>query len=114
MQRLQMVPLVCQVSMIEAGVLAARLGAEGIVWEHRGASSVYPVGYVDVLVAADDLPLARELLLADEIEAVFFDDRDEDRADEITAAPGRWSGFVFGATLVMVTSALLLYRLLSL
>jgi hypothetical protein len=69
-----MVPLACELSSFEARLLAARLGAEGVVWELRGCDSVYPVGWVDVLVSADDLAHARELLLVDEIELVFDDD----------------------------------------
>ena len=65
-----MVPLASG-NQFEAQVLAARLGAEGFVWQMRGACSVYPFGTVDVLVDADDLERARELLLVDEIEAVF-------------------------------------------
>jgi Putative prokaryotic signal transducing protein len=57
-----------------ANVLAARLGAEGIVWELRGASSVYPMGRVEVLVDEEDVERARELLLLDAVEAVFDDD----------------------------------------
>jgi hypothetical protein len=72
--RLHMVPLATELSPFEARVLAARLGAEGVVWELRGGSAVYPVGWVDVLVSADDLPDAKELLLADEVEAAFGDD----------------------------------------
>jgi hypothetical protein len=68
MDGMRMVPLVTTRSGFEARVLAARLGAEGIVWQLRGGSvdSVYPVGDVDVLVAADDLERARELLSGDE------------------------------------------------
>jgi hypothetical protein len=58
-------------SQFEAQLLAARLGAEGVVWQMRGACSVYPFGTVDVLVDVEDLERARELLLVDEIEAVF-------------------------------------------
>jgi hypothetical protein len=56
-----------------AQVIAARLGAEGIVTELRGAvGGIYPVpGEVEVLVPDDDLPVAAELLLADEVEAIF-------------------------------------------
>jgi hypothetical protein len=47
----------------EAKLLAARLGADGIVWELRGgADGIYPMGPIDVLVSADDAPLARVLL----------------------------------------------------
>jgi len=41
------------------------------VWELRSWDSVCLVGVVDVLVAADDLAWAQELLLADEVESVF-------------------------------------------
>jgi hypothetical protein len=63
---MHMVPLATTRSGFEAQVLAARLGSEGILWQLRGGSadSVYPVGAVDVLVAADDLDRARELLAA--------------------------------------------------
>jgi len=69
-----MVHLASVPSPFEARILAARLGAEGIVWELRGADSVYPVGPVQVLVEEDGADRARELLLADEVEAVFDDD----------------------------------------
>jgi hypothetical protein len=47
----------------EAKLLAARLGADGIVWELRGgADGIYPMGPIDVLVAADDADVARVLL----------------------------------------------------
>lgn len=47
----------------EARLLAARLGAEGVVWSLRGAhDGPLALGSVDVLVDVDDLELARELL----------------------------------------------------
>ena len=50
----------------EARVLAARLGAEGIVWSLRGAhDGPLALGTVDVLVEADDYAAARELLASD-------------------------------------------------
>jgi len=53
----------------EAKLLAARLGADGIVWELRGgADSIYPMGPIDVLVAADDADVARVLLAPDDEE----------------------------------------------
>lgn len=62
-----------------AKVLAARLGSEGLLWELRGnVDGPYPVGVVQVLVAADDLVTARELLLADEIEASYDEGWDDD------------------------------------
>ena len=68
-----MVHLVSVDTSFEGRVLAARLGAEGIVWELRGASDVYPVGQSHVFVDEDDLETARELLLSDAVEAVFDD-----------------------------------------
>lgn len=47
----------------EAQVLAARLGAEGIVWQLRSnLGGPHPLGPVDVLVDGDDLATAQELL----------------------------------------------------
>jgi hypothetical protein len=74
---LHMVHLVTVDGPFEAKVLAARLGAEGIVWELRGASDVYPVGRSHVYVDEADLRSARELLLTDAVEAVFDDGGDE-------------------------------------
>ncbi len=67
-----------------ARVIAARLGSDGIFAELRGAfDSPYPVpGEVGVFVGADDLPTARELLLADQVESCFDDTADTaDTAD---------------------------------
>ena len=68
-----MVHLVSVDAPFEAQVLVARLGAEGIVWEIRGATGIYPVGRSHVYVDADDLETARELLLSDAVEAAFDD-----------------------------------------
>jgi hypothetical protein len=58
-----MVPLTTAANPFAARVLAAHLGAEGIVWELRGnVEGPYPVGPVTVLVSEDDLSLARALL----------------------------------------------------
>lgn len=56
-------------------VLAARLGAEGVVVVLKGVSEgPYPLqGAVEVLVPAEQLALAREILLADEVEDAFVD-----------------------------------------
>ena len=74
---LHMVHLVSVDTPFEAQVLAARLGAEGIVWELRGATGIYPVGQSHVYVDDEDLEVARELLLSDAVEAVFDDGADE-------------------------------------
>ena len=63
-----MVHLSTATSGFEARLLAARLGAEGVVWQLRGESSLYPLGAVEVLVDEDDLELARDLLVVAEPE----------------------------------------------
>jgi hypothetical protein len=66
-----MVHLTAVDSAFAARVLAARLGADGIVAELRGAAldSIYPLpGTVDVYVSVDDFELARDLLSADAAE----------------------------------------------
>jgi hypothetical protein len=54
-----------------ARVIAARLGADGVLAVLRGASDgPYPIEHeVEVLVPVDELDVARELLLVDDIEA---------------------------------------------
>jgi hypothetical protein len=75
MQDLRMVPVVKVAHGFEARVVAARLGSEGIVTQFRGAvEGPYPVGDVEVLVSEADLEVAREILLADEVESSFDDD----------------------------------------
>lgn len=67
-----MVHLLTVSSAFQARVLAARLGSEGIVTQLRGAvGGPYPVGDVVVFVDEGDADLARQLLLADEVEAAF-------------------------------------------
>jgi hypothetical protein len=61
MGQLRMVPM-ASLPPFQARVLAARLGAEGILWQLRGESSVYPFAAVDVLVEADEVDRARELI----------------------------------------------------
>lgn len=59
-----------------ARVLAARLGAEGILVDLRGMSEgPYPIqGAVDVFVSASQLELGREILLADAVDAAVDGD----------------------------------------
>lgn len=67
-----MVRLVTAANAIEARIIAARLGAEGIVWEFRGSvDGPLAVGPVDVLVDADGFDAAKELLLVDDVESSF-------------------------------------------
>jgi hypothetical protein len=72
-----MVRLVTVNSSFHARVIAARVGAEGIVTELRGnLDGPYPMGDVHVYVPEEDLPSASELLMADEVESAFDDDDD--------------------------------------
>jgi hypothetical protein len=68
-------------SQFEARVVMARLGADGILTQLRGGGEgPYPLpGAVEVLVDASQADDARQLLLADQVEAVF-DDHDGGRA----------------------------------
>jgi len=69
-----MVRLVTVSSTFHARVIAARLGAEGILSDLRGnVDGPYPMGDVHVFVPDDELDAASELLLADEIESAFDD-----------------------------------------
>ena len=70
-----MVRLATVSTSFHARVIAARVGAEGIVTQLRGnLDGPYPMGDVHVFVEEDSLPTAQELLLADEIESAFDDD----------------------------------------
>jgi hypothetical protein len=60
---LHLVPVATGVSDFEAKLFAARLGADGILWQTRGiVDSIYPFGGIDVLVPADQLDDARQVL----------------------------------------------------
>ncbi len=104
-----MVPLVTLGGSFQARVLSARLGSEGIVTELRGAvDGPYPFGDVVVLVDADDVDLARQLLLADEV---------EDALDPFEPSPRRLTGvppWVAIGTIVFVAVATSLVRVLAL
>jgi hypothetical protein len=78
-----MVPLTVVGSSFEARVIMARLGADGILTQSRGgADGTYPLpGPVQVMVLLDQADEARELLMADQVEAVFGD-TSLDPADE--------------------------------
>ena len=77
-----LVHLTTVVGSFHGRVLAARLAAEGVVAELQGMSEgPYPLpGEVDVLVHADQLEFAREILLADAVDAAF---------DELRSRPTR-------------------------
>lgn len=66
-------------SVFHARVIAARLGADGIVTQLRGnVGGPYPFGEVSVWVGVDDADEASELLLADEVEAAFAPHPDDE------------------------------------
>jgi hypothetical protein len=75
-----MVHLVSVDHTFHARVIAARLGSDGILTELRGAlDGPYPgLGEVRVYVDAADLSVARELLLADQVESAFDHDTEGD------------------------------------
>ena len=80
-----------------ARVIAARLGADGIVTQLRGCvDGPYPIGDVSVWVDEDDVLCAQELLLADEVESAF------DVPDEGESTHSR--PFVVGLTLTQVVA----------
>ena len=97
-----MVRLATVAHPFHARVIAARMGCEGIVTELRGGvDGPYPMGDVHVYVPETDLPVAQELLLADEVESAF-----EDEGDDVAAtAPALW---MVVAVLVLVSTLLLL------
>jgi hypothetical protein len=68
-----MVHLTTVGSMFEARVVMARMGAEGILTQlGGGGEGPYPLpGPVEILVIVDQAGEARELLLADQVEALF-------------------------------------------
>lgn len=88
MQQTRMVRLATVGTSFHARVIAARLGAEGIVTDLRGnVDGFYPVGEVHVYVDLEDLEEAREILLVDDVESAF------DEPDEMTdagASPALW------------------------
>ncbi len=78
-----MVPLTTVGSSFEARVVMARLGADGILTQSRGGGDgTYPLpGPVQVLVLVDQADEARELLMADQVEALFDDVARENLGD---------------------------------
>ena len=96
-----MVRLVTVSSTFHARVIAARLGSEGILCDLRGnVDGPYPMGDVYVYVPSDELDVASELLMADEVESAFDGvDGDGD------AAEGRpWELWMVIAALVTAAS----------
>jgi hypothetical protein len=101
-----MVPLTTAANPVAARIIAAHLGAEGIVWELRGnVDGPYPVGPVEVLVAEEDLDVARQVV-------VEQDPEDEAPAhDQLGRTPKElWILLV----MVLIATLVLLGRLLAL
>ena len=90
--------------VFHARVIAARLGADGIVTELRGAlGGPYPFGGVSIWVAVEDQATASELLMADEVESAF---------DETPEAPP-WRRMLFGFEARRVVAALFLIMMVA-
>ena len=88
MQQTRMVRLATVGTSFHARVIAARLGAEGILTDLRGnVDGLYPVGDVHVYVDQEDLAEAREILMVDDIESAF--DEPDDLVDA-GAPPALW------------------------
>src|SRR2546427_13036951 len=95
-------------NVFHAQVIAARLGAEGIVTQLQGATGgPSPVGDVSVWVDERDADDASELLMADEVEAAF----DLPEEGEPWERPRR-QPLVVGLTGTQVLAALALIALL--
>ena len=90
MERRSLVPVLRVRDAFYARVVVARLTSEGIIAQLRGADGPYPMGVVEVLVPADELEVAQELLLADEVESAFAADDDVEEAAVRRTLP-RWA-----------------------
>ena len=104
MQQTRMVRLATVNTSFHARVIAARLGAEGIVTDLRGnVDGLYPVGNVHVYVDQEDLAEAQELLMVDEVESAF--DESDDAGDSGPRARELW--LVVGAILALAAVVLI-------
>ena len=98
-----MVALVPAQGTFHAKVIAARLGAEGIATQLRGSvDGPYPCfGEVTVYVAEDDLDVAAEILLVDEVEATL--DPVVHETDDEPVAYTRLTGWLPLASMAIAT-----------
>ena len=100
-----LVPVATGVSDFEAKLLAARLGADGILWQTRGiVDSIYPFGGIDVLVPSDQLADAR-LVLGVSAEPTAPADGD---------TGGAWPSWWFGVAASGAAAAVAAARMLTL
>lgn len=105
MQQLRMVHLATLTNQFQARLLAARLGADGVLWQLRGECSIYPVGSVELFVDAEDLQMAQELLLVADLESAF--PSEEDSIQDPKMPPNTphhpWQGWaLMAAVLVLI------------
>jgi hypothetical protein len=84
-----MVRLMTAANAMQARIIAARLGSEGSVWELRGSvDGPLALGPVEVLVDAEGLATAREMLMVDDLESAFASEPHPVR--ELTARNVMW------------------------
>jgi hypothetical protein len=102
MAAVRMVRLLSTLDQFEARVLAARLGAEGVLWEMRGGhDGPYPMGPVHLYVDAEDLSRAQELL---ETTVELPADEAPGRIDRLDRPPLALVLVVFGIAAMAVIS----------
>jgi hypothetical protein len=94
-----------------AKVLAARLGAEGIPAMLRGGvDGIYPIFVgIAVYVPAGQLETAREILLADAVDAAFHELEQEAPEEDAPRAPSLRRALAAVAVAVVVTLVLVGY-----
>ena len=87
-----MVHLVSVHDAFHARVISARLGSDGILTQLRGAvDGPYPtMGEVRIYVRDGDLEVARQLLLADEVESAFEEAADAPAATASASMVPTW------------------------
>jgi hypothetical protein len=88
-----MVHLATLSSSFEAQLVAARLGAEGVVWQLQGpVGGPLPLSDVSVLVDEKDLVEARRILLLDGLGDIGDRDAVDDSVDQLAERAGRNRG----------------------
>jgi len=117
MERKRFVYLTTASSAFHGRVLAARLGAEGILVELRGFSDgPYPLGHpVEVFVPDDQVTQASELLLADAVDEVYAQDHVEEGEHEeaqLLSSQHKRTTRLWGIAVTLVLVAILIVRIL--
>ena len=91
-----MVRLTTAANAMEARIIAARLGCEGIVWEFRGSvDGPLALGPVDVFVDTDGFESAKEMMLAADVESAF--DADAEASHVTTGRDVLWAALALVA-----------------